>query len=35
MLLLDTSAIIAYNDDEPNIVEYIDGREPFFTNFET
>lgn len=32
MLFLDTSAIIAYNDDVSKIVEYIDGREPLFTS---
>jgi len=32
MLFLDSSAIIAYNDDVEPVVVYVDGREPLFTS---
>jgi hypothetical protein len=32
MLFLDSSAIIAYNDALPAVVEYVDGSEPLFTS---
>jgi len=32
MLFLDSSAVIAYNDDVTEVVEYVNGREPLFTS---